>query len=217
MLDGTRQCLITGTGRSGTLYISKILKSLGVSSSHEHESSVYVSSYYHAPKFDLFDWVVHQTREPLKTVGSLTTFDDWSFTVSEKVLKPLYGVVFPRPLGRSKQLREGAYSDSEKAEILKNRKVAAIYHAYYYNQFIEDYTNPLFRFKVEEFIDYVDDILAFTGVTVSEDVRDSAFESVSKSTHHRSGRVDITWDEIEGISPRVFPQLRDMSERYGYA
>lgn len=216
MIEGTPQCLITGTGRSGTLYISKILTALGVSAVHERESSVYVASYYHAPKFDLFDWVVHETREPLKTIGSLTTFDDWSFTVSEKVLKPLYGVIFPRPLGKSKELREGAYSDSEKAEMLKNRKVSAIYHAYYYNKFIEDYTNPLFRFKVEEFIDYVDDILAFTGVTVSEDFKKSVFENVPKSTHHRTDRVDITWDEIESISPRVFPLLKEMAERYGY-
>jgi hypothetical protein len=216
MIDGTLQCLITGTGRSGTLYISRVLTALGVSATHENESSVYVASYYHAPKFDLFDWVVHETREPLKTIGSLTTFDDWSFTVAEKVLKPLYGVIFPRPLGRSKELREGVYSDSEKAEMLKNRKVSAIYHAYYYNKFIEDYTKPLFRFKVEEFVDYVDEILALTGVTVTSGVRDAAFENISKATHHRSDRVDITWDEIESISPRVFPMLKEMAERYGY-
>ena len=216
MLDGTPQCLITGTGRSGTLYIQQILRSLGVSATHEDECAVYVASYYHATKFDLFDWVVHETREPLKTIGSLTTFDVRSFAVSEKVLKPLYGVFFPKPLGESKKLREGDYSDAEEAVILKNRKVAAIYHAYYYNKFIEEHTNPLFRFKVEEFVDHVDDILALTGVTVTNAVRDAAFKSIPKSCHHRPARVDITWDEVESISPRVFPMLKEMAVRYGY-
>jgi len=211
------QCLIVSTGRSGTLFVTKVLKALGVSAAHEREDGLYVASFYHARKYQMFKWVLHQVRHPLKVVGSLVTFDESAFRASENLLKPLYGVVYPKPMGFNKSHREGKYSAAQWEEMVRFRKVGAVWHAYYWNRMIEEYLNPLFRYKVEELRDSVDRILSVTGSTMTPGVDVGAvFESLGTKTHTRPNRLDMTWDEVEEISPKVAPLLREMTDRYGY-
>jgi hypothetical protein len=76
--------LITGCGRSGTKYTAKVLQKAGLDVQHEKPgrdgtvSSVWAVEDtwypgYHAQKRPEFDLILHQVREPLATIGSLTT------------------------------------------------------------------------------------------------------------------------------------------------
>ena len=77
--------LITGCGRSGTMYMAKMLQSAGLDVGHEAlgqdgvVSSIWAvaddwyPSYHQQRKRPAFDVVLHQVREPLATIGSLTT------------------------------------------------------------------------------------------------------------------------------------------------
>lgn len=77
--------LITGCGRSGTKYMARVLRAAGLDVGHETlgadgvVSSIwavedeYYPAYHHQGPRPEFDVVLHQVREPLATIGSLTT------------------------------------------------------------------------------------------------------------------------------------------------
>ena len=82
--SGAAVFLITGCGRSGTSYTAKVLRAAGMDVGHERKgihgtvSSLWAVEserypYFHAQKRPEFDVVLHQVREPLATIGSLTT------------------------------------------------------------------------------------------------------------------------------------------------
>lgn len=85
--------LITGCGRSGTLYMAKALRLAGFAVGHEElgpagaVSSQWAVDTEHYPYYHqqgprpVFDIVLHQVREPLATIGSLTTSlpQSWRF------------------------------------------------------------------------------------------------------------------------------------------
>ena len=86
--------VIIGCGRSGTKYASNIFKKSGFDVGHEGLGLNGISSWCLVPYTDLRVWgpswkeiksfdnvVVHQVREPLKTISSLQTFEEisWDF------------------------------------------------------------------------------------------------------------------------------------------
>jgi hypothetical protein len=84
--------LITGSGRSGTKYMATVLRACGLNVGHERLGrDGIVSGFYafDAPRYPgrrhpaprpKFDTVLHQVREPLATIGSLTTGRHWRWS-----------------------------------------------------------------------------------------------------------------------------------------
>lgn len=76
--------LVTGCGRSGTKWLADVLQSLGLDMKHEGEGKLGAVSWclaagsldlpsWHGP-VTTTDWLIfHLVREPLATIGSLTT------------------------------------------------------------------------------------------------------------------------------------------------
>lgn len=76
--------LVTGTGRSGSLYTARVLRAAGLDVGHEEAgkdgavSSLWLHDVewypgYHSQNRPSFDYVLLQTRHPLDCIGSLTT------------------------------------------------------------------------------------------------------------------------------------------------
>jgi hypothetical protein len=77
--------LITGCGRSGTKYMATVLRKAGLNVRHERPgkdgtvSAIWIVEderypvYHHQGPRPEFDLVLHQVRDPLKTIASLTT------------------------------------------------------------------------------------------------------------------------------------------------
>lgn len=95
----SKKLLITGCGRSGTRYISTLLNNLGLDIPHEvkmgkHGISSWLMavpnpSYPWGPQFERsnFTHIVHQVREPLKTITSLSTFSPISWEYISKYIR----------------------------------------------------------------------------------------------------------------------------------
>lgn len=95
----TQKLLITGCGRSGTKYISALLNNMGLDVPHEvkmgkHGISSWLMaapnrSYPWGPQCDInsFTHILHQVREPLKTITSLSTFSPISWKYISKYIK----------------------------------------------------------------------------------------------------------------------------------
>ena len=71
--------LITGFARSGTKYMSEVLKALGYKVAHEEMAEDIVVSYRHLPFSHRFQCVAHQTRHPLSVLRSFETLPDTTY------------------------------------------------------------------------------------------------------------------------------------------
>lgn len=67
--------LITGAPRSGTYFTARLLFNLGLDIRHEHLDTHGTVSSVHLLDTSGFTKVVHQIREPLKTISSLHKID----------------------------------------------------------------------------------------------------------------------------------------------
>jgi hypothetical protein len=87
-----KRLLITGCGRSGTKYITHLLRRLGLDVRHERMGADGIASWAMAVDADSVAWgvpsrhydfddVFHQVRDPRQVIASATTFkpDSWSF------------------------------------------------------------------------------------------------------------------------------------------
>ena len=101
MRDEGAKILITGTGRSGTHFTSKVLQKLGMDMPHERMGVDGTVSWKHirGGRFEVvgkgrvqevcdscFSTVLHQVRHPLKVISSMQTFGISSWTYMEKFI-----------------------------------------------------------------------------------------------------------------------------------
>jgi hypothetical protein len=87
-----KRLLITGCGRSGTRYITHLLRRLGMDVRHERMGAAGIASWGMAVDSDTVAWgvptrqfafehIFHQVRDPRHVIASATTFkpDSWTF------------------------------------------------------------------------------------------------------------------------------------------
>lgn len=94
-----KKMLITGCGRSGTRYISTLLKNMGIDVPHEVKMGKHgISSWLMAVPNVSYPWgpqcnkkafthIVHQVRDPLKTITSLSTFSPISWEYISRYIR----------------------------------------------------------------------------------------------------------------------------------
>lgn len=85
-----KKLMITGCGRSGTRYITFILRRLGLNVGHEELDSDGIASWCYAVNADVLPWgapaknlafehIFHQVRHPLQVIPSACSFKDSSW------------------------------------------------------------------------------------------------------------------------------------------
>lgn len=180
--------LITGCGRSGTLYMAKALRAAGLDVGHEEagedgavSSAWCVDSrhypYYHEqgprPEFDI---VLHQVRHPLPTIASLTTSQSASWAFTEQFV--------PIPEG----------------DVVAK----AAYFWYHWNTLAERQAE--FTYRIENLENRWDEIMSVLR-------HNAPYSSCAQLLKNVNSRVHgaVNWTDIP-----LARQIRGMARRYGY-
>ncbi len=186
--------VITGTGRSGSTYIARLLTEAGVKCHHERVFSRAgyrpcfdvrgESSWFAAPCLAEYEGIVlHQVREPLATVASLASRPMWGF-----------GVV------------------GQNIEVTGDPLLDAVRFYVHWNQLCEARAD--YRYRLEDIDTEIVNVCAF----VAPDRVDAAV-SVASSLSRRVNARPLSY-EVSGFDD--LPEGRDtealcvQAERYGY-
>lgn len=220
-----KELLITGCGRSGTKYISFVLRRIGLHVNHEHIGRDGIASWLMAVDSDRTPWgpgranycfqhVFHQVRDPLRAIPSIETFKQSSWTYINHHID-LRGIDHPR-------LRAATYW-------------------YYWNLKVEEFAE--WRYRVEA-IDTVFaemcqrlgrdtnvELLAHVPTDINTRSRGRIFhwyEELCERLNIRSLRpghpklADInpeskcTWKDLEQLDPKLSKMIYEKAVQYGY-
>ena len=186
--------LICGCGRSGTKYITQVLRKCGLDVGHEKlgkdgiVSSLWTIDVDKYPPYHIqgpqpeFDIILHQVRNPLDTIGSLLTSlpESWEFNCRHTPLK----MSDPLP------------------------KRAAEYW-YYWNLLAEK--RAIWTYQVESLHYNWDTFCAYLNLDVSYDLIKDIPRNVNTRKHQQ-----IDWDWLERATPEHYKDILRLVVRYGY-
>lgn len=179
-VDRLYPMLITGTPRSGTAFISKVLVELAIPFSMDfetHPASFGAASWILAFSDDSpygpmrlnrtrFATVVHQTRDPLKSITSISCTE------------PLYASEYAGFL-----LRHIPFD-------AKSRVEAGMIFWYHWNDFIENITNT--RYQIEDWQHNIRVILQDAGITDVPTQAEIDKQYIGQRINHRERRPTLT-------------------------
>lgn len=191
-----RLVLITGCARSGTTYISQVLRKCGFDVRHEKDGKVGVASWVMAVDSDktpwgpgandyVFEHVFHQVRDPLKTIASASNEppQSWQY-ISQFVpeLKP---------------------EDS--------RMVRAAKYWYYWNLLAEQKAE--WTYRIEDFDHHIDEMSSRLGINLPQ----NANRRVEKYANTRGYKEKFTWQDLKmGLDPELYSNIVALAKKYGY-
>lgn len=185
--------LITGCGRSGTLYIARCLQLAGLDVQHERlGADGAVSSVWNAPQppypswhqqgeRPAFDIILHQVREPLATMGSVMTGgrEGWKFNARWAPIDLSW-----HPVKR------------------------AAYYWYWWNRRAEE--QGCYTYRIENLEAEWDVLMALIGHEA-----EYTGDDVSKSTNSRRHDA-LSWEDVKQQAPEMLRKIAGMAQRYGY-
>jgi len=215
-----KKLLITGCGRSGTLYAVKIWQSLGLKITHERPvppngfmgkdgiaSWYMVADDYFPPsgpssKWYKFDVVIHQVRFPLDVIASVA-----QFIMQKKKLFRFISRNLPQIILSAKELQL-----PRKEQLI----LQASRYWYYWNLLAEKKSD--YRIKLENYETDLPKICAILNV----DYNKENIDSIPKNTNERKRYVKneepwkVTWEEIKILDLELLKNICNMAKRYGY-
>jgi hypothetical protein len=193
-----RFLLVIGCSRSGTGYITKILKGCGYKIGHELIKKDGASSWEmtvdhkKTPWGDSrsryrFDHIFHQVRHPLKVIGSVyATEHRRSFEFFQKHIPEI------KP------------EDSRLTQCAK--------YWYYWNLKAE--AQAEWTYRVEELDSIWGELEARLGKKLDKNV----LKTVPKTTNTRGVHQDFTWKDLEQeLEPDLYLKIRALAQKYGYS
>lgn len=192
--------LITGCARSGTTYISEVLKLGGLDIRHEQVGKDGISSWFMCIEADhvpwksrpsaagfRFDHIFHQVRHPLKVISSVFG------TEHRKAIEYF-----------SKNIPEISDKDSL---VVKSAK-----YWYYWNLYAEQKAE--WRYQVEQIDSCLEEMGQRLGIVLDKAI----LQQVPRDANHRKKTTDLTWAQLKNeISPDLFSKIQEMALRYGYS
>lgn len=180
--------VVTGCGRSGTVYMCRVLRGQGLNVQHHAmgvDGTVNWQAAVRLEKFKGKDWIIiHQVRYPLHAIGSLTTIKPESWALIEKhTTIPATGSLLCR----------------------------AAVHWLTWNSMVEHPERPVRQ--VERCADWLPELLSMFGLSLNK----KALAKVSKTTNTRRERyTPITWDDLDAADSEICARVRDRARKYGY-
>ena len=186
--------LITGFGRSGTKYMSHLLKLNGIDAPHEKIGKNGCVSWLHIVDGDWtskikilpknFHPILHQVREPIKVISSAMTIRQHSINFMKKEL------------------------DVEFESKDKLFQIMYLYHEW--NRMIEEKAS--YRYRIEDINKELPNILSFLGFKE----RKLNFD-LRKDINTRKKRYKpLNKDDLLKCSPKLFKKIERISKDYGY-
>jgi len=184
--------LITGCGRSGTSYMTKVLNNCGLNVGHEalgrdgvvsgrycYEAEFYPGA-HPAPR-PHFDVILHQVRRPLKTIASVMT-------------------------GRSRLWSQQFVPVELTASTLR-------FSCYYWLTWnLEAERQALWTYRIEDLEDVWLDLRRVLCFDTSYDLATSGVPKNTNSRQHAS----VTWQDVKKAAPEIYEDICLTADRYGY-
>lgn len=195
----TRQLLIVGCARSGTLYISNVLKACGVHIRHERMGREGMSACDFAvmpkvgrwrvkPEDYQFRHIFHQIRDPLKVISSTyitEDIDSWHF-----IIKTMPQIHVQDP------------------HLVKCAK-----YWYYWNLAAESIAE--WSYRLEDLDEKWDEFQERSELKLSHEV----MRTIPRNTHSwgTENRKYFTWQDLqEALEPDLYQKICRLAKRYGY-
>jgi hypothetical protein len=184
--------LITGAGRSGSTYITRVLKRCGLDVGHHKMGKDGIVCGFYCfdakryptgnpaprPKFDV---ILHQVRDPLKTIASVTTGNSRGWARQ-----------FVRVEHSASPLRWACY--------------------YWLTWNLEAERQALWTYRIENLKGVWPDLQR---VLCFDKDYDSAIFNVPLNVNTRQ-HDSITWQDAKLAAPEIYGDIREAAKRYGY-
>lgn len=194
--------LVVGCARSGTTYISKVLKKSGLRIGHEKMSRDGISTcelvgnpkegYWQGrwgifPERYRFSHIFHQVRNPLHVISSTYVTEDldsWYFIM--------------------KYIPEIHMQDSHLVKCAK--------YWYYWNVKAEKIAE--WTYRIEDFEEKREEFENRLGRKISQD----ALDKTAKNTNGRKTFTrQFTWEDLrKELDPGFYQKIRELAQKYGY-
>lgn len=182
--------LITGCGRSGTNFTSDLLNKLDIDVKHEKLGTQGIVSWLEAPKinkYNDYDLILHQIRNPLDCISSMKTTNNNSWKYICLNIKEI--------------------------NINDNINVKCAKYWYYWNLLCEN--NNIKRFQVENIEIILPEITKLFNIT--KDYNNIINTLKNKKINSRFNRYKkISWSDIEKYDKDIVSKCKVMANRYGY-
>jgi len=216
-----RRLLITGCGRSGTLYAAEVWRALGLDIRHERPvppngviGADGMASWFMAvddpeppsgpsARDYRFDVVLHQVRHPLKVIASMAQF----------ILRE--GNRAPGFIERN--VPETRLSPQEEECLDPNRQLILKASRYWYHWNLLAEAKADKTIQVEDLQEALPELCDLVGIEHRQD----AFEGVSRGINARQFHVSdepwvLEWSDIKGLDFEIYEKIRDLAATYGY-
>jgi hypothetical protein len=214
-----RKLLVTGCGRSGTLYASEVWKTQGLDVRHENPEPPNgrmgkdgIASWYMAvndpgPPFGPssegyeFDLIIHQVRYPLEVIASVAQF----------VLQDPYSRDYIERNAPQTRLSLEEMALSPKAQSF----LQAARYWYFWNLLAQKKAD--ITIQVENLPARLESLCRLLEIIY----RPEAADLISKTTHGRYLYTNaaywvITWEDIERLDAELCRKIKDLATTYGY-
>jgi hypothetical protein len=214
-----KKLLVTGCGRSGTMYASEVWKTQRLDIRHENPRPPNgsmgrdgIASWYMAvndpdPPFGPsasqyeFDFVIHQVRHPLKVIASVAQF----------ILRDRQSRDYIERNAPQTRLTHEEHSMPRRDRLI----LQAARYWYYWNLICE--TKAIVRIQVEQLTTSLRRLCRLVGVSYAPDVA----ELISTNTHGRHLYTDedyweICWEDISSLDVDICEKIKKLARKYGY-
>jgi hypothetical protein len=204
--------LITGCARSGTKFISNLLSQLFLDMPHERLGTdgsvswyagglkIKYPSLYDKNKFDI---VLHQSRNAIETIESITTLKYWNYSNRGKNLPKGPSISYVSPMEIIPQIEDENL-------ILQSAKFW-----YYFNTHIMSFAE--WTYPVEKIIKDEEIFSEFCHRLKISEVPDNIFlnDNIHSRKHH-SNRLMVNWDVLEVLDKDLTEKIRILNFELGY-
>ncbi|MBW2170715.1 MAG: hypothetical protein JRF69_01840 [Deltaproteobacteria bacterium] len=215
-----KKLLITGCGRSGTLYTTEVWRSLGLDIRHERPIPTHGSmgrdgaaSWFMAvddrnPPFGpstagyKFDFVLHVVRNPLKVIASVA-----QFILQKGAPSPEY---IERHAPETRLSFEERTLEPKQQFILR-----AARYWYHWNLLAEAKADQ--TFQVEQLASALPGLCDHLGVEYRPGQADKVPKDTNARWHYlREEPWVVNWADIEALDPSLCNEIRHLAASYGY-
>ena len=216
-----KKLLITGCGRTGTLYSTELWRALGLDIRHERPippngvmGADGMSSWFLAvddpdvpsgpsgQNYD-FDVVIQQVRDPLKVIASVAQF----------ILRE--GERAPDFIERNIPEIQLTPDEIRNFDFKEKLILEASRYWYHWNKMAETKADKIV--KLEDLEKELPELTELVGIDYQPDV----LEKISKETNARNWHVQdepwgVNWEEIKRLDPKIYEDICNLASSYGY-
>lgn len=216
-----RKLLITGCGRSGTLYATELWRALGLDIRHERPvppngvmGKDGMASWFMAaddpqppsgpsPLGYKFDKTIHQVRHPLKVIASVA-----QFILREGQRAPGF---IERNIPETKlSFEELIYLEPKQQLLLRASR-----YWYFWNKLAEKKAD--YRVRVENLETELPELCQMVGIEYYPALVPPIAKNINARQYHvRDEPWIVSWPEIKNLDAAIYEKIRNMAADYGY-